>query len=315
MSNQGLTALLSHVIDYQKTLERMSKINPEVAGASAFKKKLAFLSKYSYLHPDFSQVQEHYQQADAKFQQVISQALKANQKRITEMESVYYKNSELIAQQYLTKPCDLDLSKPWPSSDLTKNLVQNKCQSHSSWTFPGLIFRPQVCTFLRSMVACDPLYLCDHPQPIDHIKPVISLFPDEYQQRLRLYAIDQDQTSWLGHLPQMNFGFIAAFKFFNTKNLQDMSKYFKEIYDLLRPGGIFGFSFNDCDHSYEISLVEKKLECYTPGHKVKQLLKEQGFYVILEHRDIAGSSWWEAQRPGEISSLRGSQTLAKIINI
>lgn len=314
MSDQGLTALLSHVVDYHKTLSRMTKISPEGSGATSFKKRLSFLSKYSYFNPDFSQTLSHYQQADLQFSQIIIEALAANQRRIAQMELSYFENSKQIARAFLEKPCDLDLSKPWPSSDLTRNLVQNKCQSHAHWTFPGLVFRPQVCTFLRSLVACHPLYLCDHAQPIDHIKHVVSLFPNEYQQRLRLYSIDQTATTILGHLPQMTFGFVAAFRFFNTKSLDDMNRYFSEIFNLLRPGGVFGFSFNDCDHSYEISLVEKRLECYTPGHTVKQLLQDLGFCVILQHRDIGGSSWWEVQRPGQITSLRGSQTQARIIN-
>jgi SAM-dependent methyltransferase len=312
MSETPLTNMLSHVLEYHKVLTRIVQIYSDQSQPD-YKKKLDFLTRFSYFNPDFSAVIDNYQHADQEFQNLIQDAINKNHKRIKRLSQEYQVHSDQIAETHYRRPCDLQFTGSWPKSALTRNIVMNKCQGHSSWTFPGLIFRPQVCEFLRSVVACDPLYLCDHD--INYVRHVETLFPEEYRLRLRYYTVDESRTAILDHLPQENFGFIAAFNFFNTKNLTRMQRYFTEIFHLLRPGGIFGFSFNDCDHSHEVNLVERRLECYTPGNQVKQLLKDLGFYIILQHRDLGGSSWWEAQRPGEINSIRGSQTLARILTV
>lgn len=305
MTTQGLTALLSHVVEYQKVLERVKTL---INTGSGHDPRWQLLNDWRHLHPDFSQVLSQYHQADQMFAQQIDAALAQNTARIAEMAQRYHAKSQDIAHR--AQPHSGDR---WPTNDLTRNLVKNKCQGHSSWQWPGLVFRPQVCDFLRSLVACDPLYVCD--QNHEYIHSVRNRFPVEYQQRLRYYTIDERETEILAHLPQGNFGFVAAFDFFTVKTLDVCARYFREIWHLLRPGGVLGFSFNDCDHSHEITRVESGLACYTPGHEVKQILRSCGYDVILQHRDLSGSSWWEARRPGQLQSTRGSQTLARIFSI
>jgi hypothetical protein len=53
--------------------------------------------------------------------------------------------------------------------------------------------------------------------------------------------------------------------------------------------------------------------CYTPGRQIRSLLNELKFEIIGEYRGLDNLFWMEIQKPGEITSIRGGQSLAKII--
>jgi hypothetical protein len=60
-------------------------------------------------------------------------------------------------------------------------------------------------------------------------------------------------------------------------------------------------------------LVEQKYCCYTPGHLIMQLAQTLGFEIVFKWSDEGPWTWLELQRPGELTSVRGGQALAKII--
>jgi hypothetical protein len=53
--------------------------------------------------------------------------------------------------------------------------------------------------------------------------------------------------------------------------------------------------------------------CYTPGRVICQAAESAGFDIVYQHTGLGDLTWLELQRPGQISSLRGGQTLAKIV--
>ena len=161
------------------------------------------------------------------------------------------------------------------------------------------------------MVSCNPLYLVDLDRALLDVS--VSTFPEAFQQRLRPYVIDHTRENFLHPLPIGNFGLITALCYFNYKDIDQVKQYLIQIYQLLKPGGICSFSFNDCDYSHEISLAESNVNSYIPGSMLKPMIFDIGYHIIFQSRDVSGISWWEIQKPGEISSLRGGQTLAKII--
>jgi hypothetical protein len=53
--------------------------------------------------------------------------------------------------------------------------------------------------------------------------------------------------------------------------------------------------------------------CYTPGHKVIAIAEQIGFENVFDQQGPNNLSWLELKKPGKITSMRGGQTLARIV--
>jgi SAM-dependent methyltransferase len=162
------------------------------------------------------------------------------------------------------------------------------------------------------MVDCDPLYLVDDRHEL--LIPTISRHHEIYQRRLRPYVINERQDGEiLTALPNNQFGLIFAYNFFNYKPFEVIRRYLEELYQKLRPGGVLIMTINDCDRDKGVVLVEQHFCCYTPGKMVIELAQSLGFKTVFTWTDNGPSTWIELQHPGELTSLRGGQTLAKVV--
>ena len=196
----------------------------------------------------------------------------------------------------------------------TEKLLYNRLTAHTSWQYPGMVIRPAHCPGLESLVALDPLYLVDTHQ--DLLSPIRSLFTPEYQRRLQYYVIKEytpDNIFW--NLPQTQFGFVYAFHYFEYKPLEIILQYLDEIFLLLRPGGTFLFSFNDCDQWRSVGSVEHYSSCYTPGRLIRQHIHSLNYKIVYDHRDQSSTAWLELRKPGELDSIRGGQALASVVRL
>jgi SAM-dependent methyltransferase len=193
----------------------------------------------------------------------------------------------------------------------TKNLLVDRLITYTDWRYPGMVLRPAHAPGLESLVALDPLYLVDTDQAL--LDPVKSLFTTEYQRRLRYYVIEEytdHKIFW--NLPQEQFGFVYAFQYFEFKPWEVLQQYLDEIFALLRPGGSFLFSFNDCDKWRAVGLTEHHFCCYTPGRLVREHLRKLGYEITYDYNDDAGTAWLELRKPGDLDSIRGAQALASV---
>jgi SAM-dependent methyltransferase len=191
-------------------------------------------------------------------------------------------------------------------------MISNRIKSYADWKYPGLIIRPGVETFISDLVALDPLYIVDHSKEL--LQPALSIFPEEYQRRLRIYEQDPRSSTVLTTLPDNQFGLCLAFNFFEFAPLEVLEQYLKSIFNKLRPGGVLAMTFNDCDRAHCVALVEKNFCFYTPGKRVTAIAKSIGYRQIFSWTDTANLTWLELRKPGELESIRGGQTLAKIVH-
>jgi hypothetical protein len=81
----------------------------------------------------------------------------------------------------------------------------------------------------------------------------------------------------------------------------------------MRPGGTLIMTYNNCDRAQGVGLVERGFMCYTPKKLIVAHAESVGFECEFEHDGAGDVSWLEFRKPGEITSLRGGQTLAKIV--
>ena len=203
----------------------------------------------------------------------------------------------------------IEARKPYNTIEEQVKLQVNK---YVDWRYPGLVFRPRNSEWFDNMVGLDPLYIVDHKK--EHLDPSLNGVNDIYKNRLRSYLIDdRKDTDILDQLPKNQFGVVIAYNFFDYKYYSVICRYLKEVYNLLRPGGVFIFTFNDCDHIRGVELVYRYQATYVPGHLLKQAAADIGYKIVYYYDSDQKTTCIELQKPGELSSIRGGQTLARIV--
>lgn len=203
------------------------------------------------------------------------------------------------------------LERPLDADKESADLFHERVKLHTNWRVPGMIIRPALETHIQDMVAMDPLYVVDHAWHL--IEPAMSSFNDQYRARLRPYTVLDTQSSIMHSLPQRVFGLILAYNFFNYKPLNVIDRWLQESWNLLADGGVMIMTFNDCDRAHGVGLVGSAMGCYTPGSHLRRLATAVGFEIINQHHSQSDLVWIELRRPGMIRSIRGAQTLAKIV--
>ena len=206
------------------------------------------------------------------------------------------------------------LNRSLSISGESREAILNRIKIFADWRCPGMILRPGREDFIEYMVPLDPLYLIDQNEEL--LTPSVSKFDLAYQRRLRQYLINdrlEDSPEILKLLPNGQFGFILAYNYFNYKPLEVIFRYLKELHRKLRPGGRILFTYNDCDYSQGVVLAERNFMCYTPGTKIKEFAHSNGYVLEVNQIEPANAAWFELTKPGDLTSLRGGQTLAKIM--
>ena len=231
-------------------------------------------------------------------------------------ESTRLYNEEIARYGRLDEPTNKKvnqqiLNRRMPMTPDVQQMISNRIKSYADWKYPGLIIRPGVEAFVSDLVALDPLYIVDYSKEL--LQPALSGFPEEYQRRLRVYEQDPQSANVLTALPDNQFGLCLAFNFFEFSPLEVVEQYLKSIFNKLRPGGVLAMTFNDCDRAHCVALVEKNFCFYTPGKRVTAIAKSIGYRQMFSWTDTNNLTWLELRKSGELTSNRGGQTLAKIV--
>jgi len=193
----------------------------------------------------------------------------------------------------------------------TQKMLADRIKSYVDWKYAGLVIRPGKETFIDDLVSLDPLYVVDYDKVLT--EPATSKFSVEYQDRLRFYTEPPTSTNVLSTIPNNQLGVCVAFNFFETTTIEVLENYLENIFKKLRPGGILAMTFNDCDRAHCVALVENNYGFYTPGTRVKATAKRIGYQQQFTWNDKLDLTWLELRKPGTLDSLKGGQTLAKIL--
>lgn len=191
-------------------------------------------------------------------------------------------------------------------------ILLTRVKTWADWKFPVLCIRPGTEEFVNHLVAGSPLYIVDQYHEL--LTPTLEKFNEKYRRHIRPYVFKEDETELkYPFLPENQFGLIFAYNFFNFRPLESIKNHLAELLKKLRPGGVFIFTINNCDNAHPVALAEKNYNCYTPGGMIISLAKLLGY----EHRYTFDAKdhlcWIELSKPGELTTLRGGQSLAKII--
>lgn len=226
-------------------------------------------------------------------------------------QEYYQRSSRVYNEEMCFEPDDYILNRRLNIDQVSLELLDGLIGRYADWRWPGLIFRPGKEDLIDRLVSLDPLYLVDHN--LNLLEPAVTKFHPQYQRRLRKYAVDEKADTILCDLPNNQFGYAFAYNYFNYKPMEVIKKYITTVWQKLRPGGVLFMTFNDCDYAHGVALAEKNFMMYTPGSKLVEYAESVGFEVLSRHRGEADLSWLELRKSGKLRSIRGGQTLAKII--
>lgn len=258
-----------------------------------------------------------------KFDQSVVKIKQEIKKQVTEIEKKYFQDSyTLFEKDMALEPIEYILNRRQSvtgentkfASFEAETILKGRLHQSSDWRFPGMVIRPGLENFVDSMVDYDPLYIIDHDHGL--LQPCLDRFPTLYKNRLRPYVVNERcDDPILGKIPDNQFGMCLVYNFFNFRPLEIIRKYLTEIYSKLRPGGKLIMTFNDCDNFMAVELCENHYACYTPGYLIYDLVKSIGYEQSYKWSDGGASVWLELQKPGELTSLRGGQTIAVVNDI
>jgi SAM-dependent methyltransferase len=308
---------LSDLVNYRCQLEAMSA-RPTARAADQEIEKITHLVDTQQIQ--LAEFAAHLQQRRAAVDQSFDafeqelQALKLELKNLIDATEPpwFVESYRLYEQEMIHETAEYILNRRPEIAPETEQFYRTRIVRYNNWQHPAMIIRPGREIYINDLVASDPLYLVDESH--DLLTPAMSQFNEQYQGRLRPYTINErNGQEILGKLPNGQFGLVFAYNFFNFRPFEVIKQYLAEIYQKLRPGGFLVMTFNDCDRAKAVMLVEQHFCCYTPGYLLRELAQTIGYEIVFSWTDEGPATWLELRRPGEFSSLRGGQALAKII--
>jgi hypothetical protein len=247
-----------------------------------------------------------------KFSAQVESLKQELQTDIAQQEQEYLTKSLQVYREMRYGTADAVLNRRMRIDDDDDLMLRSRLRNLTDWRLPGMIIRPGVETYIEEMVPLDPLYVVDHDPEL--MSPAISKFTPEYQRRLCEYVIDDwADGPVLDKLPDNQFGTIFAYHYFNHKPMPIICKFLTEFYQKLRPGGSVLMTYNNCDRAHGVIRAEHTWMSYTPKRLIEQHAIKTGFELTNSYDGKGDVSWLEFRKPGNIVSLRGGQTLAKIV--
>lgn len=244
------------------------------------------------------------------FEQKISNIKQFVNNEISSRCRDYFAKSYADYESAKNEPLANILNRELRMEQQDENQLRQRIRVNSDWKYSGVLLRPSLSTFLNEMVDLDPLYIVDTHH--DLLIPCVEAQSTIYRSRLRKITANSDSSPHLAMLPKNQIGFLFAWNFFNYIPLEVQREYFKEIWEILKPGGRCLFTYNDCDRSLPVILAEHSFASFTPRWAVENIMVALGFKITHVYQGNYHLNWMEIQKPGQGHSLRGGQTLAMV---
>jgi len=196
-------------------------------------------------------------------------------------------------QSYITQELD----------DLCRTTIRN----NSSLQFPSLDINPADGRFVREGLGADPQYIFTKDTEIkDKVKNKFN----EYYANRRLRIYDN-----LENMPENQIGFATCTNMFEYMPLDPIKEITSKIFKLLRPGGKFFFTYNNCEDRVSLELLENGLRSLsTKTITINMLSGLQGYDVVDSGNTDSGAwNWMIVQKPGILTSNKINASSLSIV--
>ena len=231
---------------------------------------------------------------------------------------IHILSREFFADDYVKELCrklrnsehrlNLDLHIP----DDVKDDLLSRIRTYVDWHYPTLELGCFKGTWTNFLVGGDPLYIVDLDDCF--LSETNSKFNMFYQQRLRKYKIDLvTDGNNLSELPQNQFGFIFSCDFINRLAFKTVEYYLKNLFELLRPGGVLMFTYNNGETYCGADGAMRRIRGYVPQSMLVDVCSKIGYEIIhLYDYDRGYTSWAEIKKPGTLATIKQGQALGRI---
>lgn len=190
--------------------------------------------------------------------------------------------------------------------DSSKTIL-SMIRARTHWKYPALQIGCSDPELVGAMVAADPLYVVDPYR--EFLFELDRHFTDAYVRRMRKYQVVKHN---LGMLPQNQFGFVFSWGYFNLISIISMKQYLEQIFDLLRPGGVFLFSYNNSDTLSGIKRAEQGPQTYLPNSILRNMCDVIGYELVGAVDFDSELSIMELKKPGTLVTNKAHQVLGEI---
>lgn len=191
-----------------------------------------------------------------------------------------------------------------PIDGFTKEL-KTTIGYYSDWRWAGVELNPGVGNYTDAMLACDPLYILDTNK--SKMNEIQSKFSKRFATtRLFGYAS-------LGELPQNQLGIATSINDYEFMPIDPIKDQMREVYSVLRPGGHFIFTYNDCEKEPGINFCGNGYRCYNTKTLMISLVRSLGFDFVEGKNFLDAHSWMVVKKPGDLTSQKLSAPLVKIV--
>lgn len=194
--------------------------------------------------------------------------------------------------------------------------IQTRIKGYCDWHYPALQIASRFKHWVDLMVTADPLYISNSYG--EFIDQIVASYPDEYQRRLRAYTCPYNDLTKV--LPNNQFSFVLCWDTLNYAPQNEIEKLLILVKQLLRPGGTFMFSYNNCETETGAHLAEINNMSYINKRKLLEVCEQLGYTVIADENCknsdslYQNISWLEIKLPGTLTTSKAHQVLGKIMD-
>jgi len=188
-----------------------------------------------------------------------------------------------------------------------EQLLKQRIMLYTNWRYPALEIGCRDGEWTQFLVAADPLYVVDPFQ--EFLDSTVKQFPLAYQNRLRKYLIKDNN---LDALPKEQFAFVFSWGYFNYLGVDTVTQLLGQLQELMRPGGVCLFSYNDGDTPNGVGMAENFGQSYMPKSLLIPTCRSKGFEIIDEFSFDPNIHWIEIRKPGTLHTIKANQPLGKI---
>lgn len=154
---------------------------------------------------------------------------------------------------------------------------------NANWQFPAIYFEPNTADLTRLIVHADPFYaICDMEYEIESIRSKLS---ENFKTRVLHY----NKNNATQYFRKYSAGLCVVWKTFLFKSLNNIEKDLKFIEELLLPGALLYFDYNNAETPKGAEGVEQGLYSYITKSELHTLLNSLGFDVVTDE-DLLGRS-------------------------
>lgn len=302
---------LSELVDLRERLKKAFYLDPVLASIDNLRLNLSLVNQnvdenYSeqldLLIKDYRDIRTEVHKPSGRVQEIID----AINKEISSKSSHFFLNNYEDELNY-EDPDNIRRVRVMYIPVQVQQEIESRIGLYSNWKYPGLELGCRDGEWTKFLVASDPLYIADAHQ--DFLDSTIKEYAPEFQRRVRPYLIRNNEY---GVLPQSQFNFVFSWNHFNYKTLETTKQALKQVYNLLRPGGICMFSYNNGDIPAGAAYAETYFMSYMPKSLLIPMCQSLGYEVVYQQDHEPAVSWLELRKPGELSTIKGHQAMGII---